>query len=198
MLHAMHYFMNHIITFTAESAEKAVTHLRAPRLFEIVNGPTLTSTLLNLQIKQAMQALLKEMTRAVLDGLDHILLGPKTKVSWASTFCVILIICLCIEAVQVASDSFAMAALRKDPACRLSRIDICHQLDDKPFKALVDIFHMAYKTSKARNKSRIGYNPIRNGLVVDENEGVTQQMVDLVNDIKQIMTVHGKRPSLIM
>jgi hypothetical protein len=50
MLYAMHYFMNRIITFTAESAENAITHLRASKL-EIVNGPILTSTLLNLQIK---------------------------------------------------------------------------------------------------------------------------------------------------
>lgn len=187
----MHYFMSRIITFTAESGEKAITHLRAPRLFEIVNGPTLTSTLLNLQIKQVMQALLEEMTRAVLDGLERIVLGPKTKASWASSFCIILIICLCVEAVQVASDSYAVAALRKDPACRLSRIEICRELDDISFKSLIDIFHMAYKTSKANKKTSIGFNPIRNGLAVDGNEGITQQMVDLVNDIKQIMTVHG-------
>jgi hypothetical protein len=192
----MHYFMSRIIMFTDESAKKAITHLRAP-IFEII-GPTLTSTLLNLQIKRTMQTLQMDMTRLVLEGLQRVFLGPKTKASWASCFCITLIICLCIEAVQVASDSHAMAALRKDPACHLSRIEICRQLDDKPFKSLVDLFHIAYKTSKAKNKCYLGLNPIRNGLVVDENGGVTQQMVDLVNEIKQIMTIHGKSPSQLV
>jgi hypothetical protein len=57
---------------------------------------------------------------------------------------------------------------------------------------------MAYRTSKAKIKSVIGFSPIRNGLAVDGNEGFTQQMVDLINDIKRIMTVYGKSLCLLV
>lgn len=190
MLYAMQYFMSRIITFTKDSAEKAVEGLRRPHKLNFAQ--TLTSTLLNLQIKQAMQGLLFATTNEVLRGLDGAISGPKTKAAWADIFCVILILCMCIEAVQVANDGHAMAALRKDSKCGLSRLDICRLLDKEPFIHLTEIFHMAYKTEKAGRKSRKGFNPIRCGLRVDPGEGVTLQMVKLVDDVKAIIDTHGK------
>jgi len=195
MLCAMHWFMSRIITFTKGSAEKVAESL--PRLRVSPSPQALTSTLLNLQVKQAMHSLLRDMTKAVLDGLEKAILGSKPKAHWAQNFCVILVLCICIEAVQVASDSFAIAALCKDPECGLSRLSICQALDKKLFKELTGLFHMAYKTyrTKGNHKSQTGFNPIRNGLVVYQDEGITQQMVDLVNEVRQIMTAHGKGPS---
>jgi hypothetical protein len=191
MFYAMHYFMSRIIIFTKDSAEKAVEGLRRPHKLNFAQ--TLTSTLLNLQIKQAMQGLLSTTSNAVLESLDCAMSGPKTKAAWADIFCAILILCMCIEAVQVASDSYAMAAIRKDPKCGLSRMDICRRLDEEPFKHLTEIFHMAYKTAKAsRKSSSIGFNPIHSGLRVNLDEGVTPQMVKLVSDIKAIITAYGK------
>jgi len=189
MLYAMHYFMSRMIIFTKDSAEKAVERIRRPHKLNFAQ--ILTSTLLNLQIKQAMQGLLLETTEAVLSGLDGKISGRK-KADWADNFCVILILCMCIEAVQVASDSHAMAALRKDSKCGLSRINICRLLDEKPFKHLAEIFHMCYNTKRANLKSHVGLNPIRNGLRVDLVEGITPQMVKLVNDVKAIMNTYGK------
>lgn len=190
--------MSRNITFTKNSAEKAAARLRRPQV--LPSAEVLTSTLLNLQVKQAMQSLLRDMTKAVLEGLETTILRLKTKAHWAETFCILLVLCMCIEAVQVASDRYATAALLKHPECGLSRLEICQALDDKLFKELTGIFHMVYKTYKAKGnrKSRIGFNPIHNGLVVHQDEGITQQMVDLVNEIKLIMTAYGKRPSSIL
>lgn len=99
---------------------------------------------------------------------------------------------MCIEAVQVASDSYAIAALHKDPKCGLSRLVICRLLDKEPFKPLTEIFHMRYNTARANLKSRVGLNPIRYGLRVDAVEGITPQMVKLVNDIKALMNTYSK------
>jgi hypothetical protein len=196
MLHAMHCFMSRIITFTKDSAEKAVETLRRPQLFPFAQA--LTSTVLNLQVKQAKQSLHREITREVLQELEKAMLGHKTKAHWAEIFCVLLVLCICIEAVQVASDSYAIAALGKFSDCRLSRTKICQALDDMPFKDLTGLFHMVYKTykTKGNQKSQIGFNPIHNGLEVYRDEGITQQMVDLVNEIKEIMTTHGRVPLL--
>jgi hypothetical protein len=191
MLHAMHYFMSRIITFTKESAEKAIEGLQKPHMLKFTQ--TLSSTLLNLQIKQAMQGLLSETTNAVLEELEAVTSKSKTKAaSWADIFCVTLILCMCIEAVQVASDSYAVAALRKDPNCGLDRLGICRALDEKPFKNLTELFHMAYKTPRVSRKCRLGFNPIRIGLAVNKEEGITLQMVELVDEVKRIMATHGK------
>jgi hypothetical protein len=194
MLHAMHYFMSRIITFTKASAEKVVGRLRRPQ--ELPFAQALTSTLLNSQIRQAMQRLLREMTRFVLEGLEKAISLPKTKANWADTFCVVLVLCICLEAVQVASDSYAMAALRDDPKCGLSRAAICQELDVEPFKRLTDLFHMAYKTRKAaaNKKSKKGFNPIRNGVTLNQGEEITPEMVDLVNEINLLIRDHGKSP----
>jgi hypothetical protein len=185
----MQYFMSRFIEFTEDSAEKAVERLQRPHKLNFAQ--TLTSTLLNLQIKQAMQGLLSATTKEVLDGLESAMSGPRTKAHWADAFCTILILCMCIEAVQVASDSHAIVALIVDSKCGVSRQDICRLLDEKPFKDLTEIFHMGFKTAKARPKRSIGFNPIRNGLLVDLVEGITPQMVKLVYDVRAIMNTYG-------
>jgi hypothetical protein len=190
MLYAMHYFLSRIITFTNDSAEKAIEGLKRPHALKFAQ--TLSSTLLNLQIKEAMQGLLSETTNAVLEELDKVMAKSKAKPSsWADIFCVVLILCMCIEAVQVASDSYAMVSLRKDSKCGLDRLKICQELDERPFKYLTELFHLAYKTPKA-NRKNPGFNPIRNGLVVNKEEGITKQMVKLVHEVKGIMATHGK------
>lgn len=189
----MHYFMSRIITFTKESAEKAIEGLRKPHTLRFAQ--TLSSTLLNLQVKQAMHHLLSETAHAVLEDLEKALSKSKGRPStWADIFCVILILCMCIEAVQVASDSHAMAALRQDPKRDLSRAKICRELDERPFKDLTELFHLAYKSRKVSRKGRLGFNPIRTGIMADEEEGITPQMVELVHEIMQIMIKHGICP----
>jgi hypothetical protein len=195
MLHAMHYFMSRIIGFSKTSAEMVVGRLRKPQVLPFAQA--VTSTLLNLQIKQAMQRLLRETTEQVLEGLDKAISLQKSKVNWADTFCIVLILCICLEAVQVASDCYAMAELRDNPKSGLSRPGICQQIDAKPFKQLTDLFHMVYKTQKAttNKKSKKGFNPIQNGISVNLGEEIPPQMVNLVNEVREIMTTHGEHSS---
>lgn len=191
MLHAMHYFMSRIIIFTEESAEKAVEGLRNPHTLNFAE--TLSSTLLDLQIKQAMQELVSDTTKVVLEELEKTLSKCKSKPAfWADIFCVVLILCICIEAVQVASDGHAMAALGHDPRWTQSRMEICRELDEIPFTGLTQLFHMAYKTPKASLKGRVGFNPIGVGVMVDKKEDITPQMVKLFHDIKTIIAEHGE------
>jgi hypothetical protein len=194
MLYAMHYFMSRIITFTKESAKEVVTSLRAPRMLPYNTGPTLTSTLLNLQIKQTMLTLLKHIMRDVLGGLEQLLTHRRTKSSWVDSFCVSLILFMCIELVQVQVDSFAVAACRKDPEFVKYRLNISRALDEEPSLQLEQLFHAAYRTfgSDVKQKGGLGFNPIRNGLRADQNNGITRQMTDLVQSIRQIMERYGK------
>ena len=135
---------------------------------------------------------IRETTREVLDKLERLWLGRRTKSSWAISISVILILCMCVEEVQLAFDSIAIATLHKIPSSHLSRPALCLRSEES-YRDLVDIFHLAYKTRQASAvKGSLGFNPIRNGLLVDEEGGITQRMVDLVNEIKQIMATHGE------
>jgi hypothetical protein len=193
MLYAMHYFMSHIITFTSTSAEEAVTKLRAPRMLPYTSGPILTSRLLNLQIKRAMYALMPSMMRDVLKGLEKLFAEYRSHSSWAESFCVVLILCTCIEEVQVSIDAFTIAASSRDPTCALRPLAKLRALEDA-CKQVTELFHESYKTARSgHDRSRSsGFNPIRDGLTPNESNGVTQQMADLVQDIRQILKHCGK------
>jgi hypothetical protein len=144
-----------------------------------------------------MHGWLFDMTGKVLEGLDAALAPGlhRAKAAWADNFCIVSILCICIEAVQVASDGCVVAALCKDPVSPLNRVVTCHELDKGAYTHFTDLFHTFYKTREKCNqysKGR-GLNPIRDGLAVNESEGITCQMVDLVLEIKDIMKRHGKQ-----
>jgi hypothetical protein len=144
-----------------------------------------------------MQGLLHDTIIEVLDGLEEALTPPKFEASWAELFCVVMVLCNSMEEVQIAAINTAITALSKDPEYRSPGLKICQELDETPFKQLTSLFHLAYKTKrvKGNQKSQLGINPIRYGLGVNPERGITQEMDDLVNEIKLIMTLHSMRPS---
>jgi hypothetical protein len=189
-LHAGYYFMDTLITLTEESATLAFDSLRSPGMLPY--SSTSTSPLINLQVKEVMQGLLKTMMSEVLEGLDILLKGLVTKASWANAFSVLTLLFNCIEVVQVTTDVQITTGTVESPDVSL-RIAAYRKLDEVVFKDWVQRFHNAYKSTK---RSRKAINPIRDGgLELNEEEGITQEMVDLVDRILEIMREHGMTPS---
>ena len=196
MLYWMLYSICHPLTFTSESAKEVVRHLRISRPLQVADRQILTAKLLELQIKGAMMLLFTEMATEVLVGLEHALPPRRSRSSWAICFCVYSILCICIEEVQIAVDAVIVSALCENLDSPLSRTEYCHRLDNEPYKPLVDIFHIVYSTEKANGKSRRGINPIQNGLSVNEEEGINEAEVNLVNEIQCLMQIYCKFPYL--
>jgi hypothetical protein len=196
MLHAMHYSMSRILTFTKESADEAISSIRMP--MKLPYAKSMTSKVLNAQIKCVMNTLLYEITREVLEGLEKEL-RTRTKASWATSFCVILILCICMEAVQVDTDGYIVQNIVNGKArgnramTRDAAIDVCRSLDDLPFKHCTDLFHGIYRTRKPKtgHRNERGFNPIRDGVDLDEKEGLNSATVQLVDDIRRIMIDYG-------
>jgi hypothetical protein len=92
------------------------------------------------------------------------------------------------------ADSCAIIGPRNDSTLKLSHTEIIRSLNERPFNHFLDLFHTVYKTHRPNehHNRALYFNPIRDGLVINENDGVNQQMVDLVNEIRQIMVEHGK------
>jgi hypothetical protein len=199
MLYAMHQFMSRITPLTERSAEKVIQQLQRPQSLPFVeashNPPIITARLLNVQIKHAMQRILRDMTGEVLKSFEtEMVIIPQKPDTWADNFCIVLILCMCIETAQVGSDSRAMTKLRTDRTCTLSRSQLCQHLDHVPFTRLTHLLHTAYKTNraKANNKGKLGFNPVQFGFPNKAVEGITPQMRTLVSEVKQIMVDHGK------
>ena len=200
MLYSIHFFLGQTITFTDVSAHNVASSLQNP-----VSPPCniyLLSRILNRQVKSAMNTLLCALTGDVLGELERDL-NAKRKASWATSFCVVSILCLCMEAVQIAMNGFGMHTRlhgqEADIPSAKDSIEVCRILDAKPFTHAVELFHTVYKTRKisAANKKNRVYNPIRDDPVINFAEGMDQAFVDLANAAREIVFSHSKNPHRI-
>jgi hypothetical protein len=192
----MHFFMSKIIAFTKDSANKVVGNLRSPT--QLPYGRSMSSKLLNYQIKREVCLLQRELTLEVLEKL-HGELRTKSKDSWATKFCVIIILSMCMEAIQLAIDGFLVQKLLSKDATNKpseSRDDgfaFGRRIDERPFGDCIDIFHMMYKSGKFERESNgKTFNPIRDGVDGERSKGIDDETVSLVNDIRRIMSDHRK------
>lgn len=198
MLYNVHYFMGRTVKFTDKTADKVASTLRQPIPRRYENS--LISKLLNRQIKSAMHCLLRDLTREVLEELEKDL-KTRSKAVWATSFCVISIICICIEDVQVAINGLIMDMKVNSSESHIPSskecIETCRKLDDIPFEHAVRLFHGIYKTQKAPSTYRNDhiYNPIRDGARIDFKEDLDQESADLVNDVRKILRDHCEHPS---
>lgn len=190
----MHFFMSKIITFTKGSDKRVFENLRSPT--QLSYGRSMSSKLLNYQIKREVYLLQLELTVEVLEELQAEL-RRKSKGLWATLFCVIMILSMCMEAVQLAIDGFIVQGLLKKDVTNISsesRADgfqIGRRLDHLLFGDCLDIFHMIYRSGKFEKEStRKTFNPIRDGINVDTSKGIDKETVQLVNDIRRIMSDH--------
>jgi hypothetical protein len=194
MLPSIYYFMSTTVNLTNASKIHVEENLRRPTIRSY--NSSIASRLLNRQLKASIHALRYGVMREVLQDLESEL-RMRRKAMWATCFCVAVIICTCIEEAQTAMDAFAMYTgthgnVRDRPSSDAT-IDACRQIDDALFVHLFEDFHGTFKTHQPYkpHSNKSGYNPIRDGPRVNEQEGFDQHAVDLVNEIRQIITNHG-------
>lgn len=196
MLYAMHDFMGRVITIADGTGCGAFEHPDTAK--ELTYDFELTSKILNRQLKHAMHLLLQETTRDVLDRLEREL-KTRTKASWAPCFCTILILCISIEELQIAVHGFAVhKATRKSKTncfSRASGFETSRKLDELLYNDCKTLFHAIYNSHKSKSGLRNekgGFNPIRDAYDVNENEGITQAMHDLVGEVHELLGDSGE------
>jgi hypothetical protein len=187
MLYATEYFMTRSLLFTDDSAKRAMRSLKRP--MQLPYSPDVSSRLITRQVKHEMCKLLHEVTAEVLEGLEKEL-RSRTRSSWAMSFCIILVLSMYAEMVQVVTDvRLVRQILEGSSVSRDISIETCRILDDLPIAQCSEIFHAVYHTSKPIRgpRNERGFNPIRDGLEVDAEEGINQDMADLVEQIRDIV-----------
>jgi hypothetical protein len=193
MIYAMHCFMGRTVALTKQSLERVIHQLRKPSLQAYQTN--LISRLLNSQVKSAMHGLMREVTWDVLEKLERELKTRK-KTVWATSFCVISILCISIEDAQNAIDGFGMYT--KFLGANFSSfshgdcIQACRKLDDCLFAHLKDLFHGVFRTKKALSAGQKGYafNPIRTGLT--DFSDLDQSSLNLINDVRRVISDKGR------
>jgi len=193
MLYAMFYFMTRSITFTEASAEEIIRSIQHPTQFRYKRDRS--ARLITRQIKQVMSVLLHQTTADVLDGLEREI-RSRDKLAWGTSFCIILILCMCVEMVQVAADvRIVRKMVTASPHPAVTRdisIDLCRKLDDIPMAQCIGIFHALHRTKKPKigPRNEHGFNPLRDGLEIDSGAGITQELVDFVEDMRGVVRKH--------
>jgi hypothetical protein len=155
--------MSCLVTFTDKSACEIYAKLGGsakPQAY-------LSSRLLNRQIKYIMHKLHREITLDVLEGLERSL-RSRTKDSWGHSFCTILILCLCIESLQIAADVMVLWDMQEkgDKASnnRAQSLNACEELDEYPFGQCKKLFHDIYRSHKDASRGGRGdnaFNPLK-------------------------------------
>jgi hypothetical protein len=196
MLYALHFFLKEKLLFTDETAREALQRLRSPVQLPYVRD--LSPKLITRQVKHEIYILVREKTEEVLQGLEKELTKAK-KGSWGNCFCVIMLLCMCAEMVQVQADLKVVYELSNNlGGPNLSRgtsIDVCRNLDTRPIWQCMAMFHKIYRSDKrnTNHKMERAFNPLRDGIRTDSKEGVDEPMLNLVRDIRRVVSDLGMR-----
>lgn len=195
--------MNTGVRFTPTSFSVIKASIRNPPVQEITSR--LVSRLLNRQLKYTVNEVIKTETENLLEDLQRELYR-KSKSVWTTTFCVILILCICIEEVQTAMEGLVLHSQHNAGSLKVDgdeAILACRRLDDLPFAHMCELFHIVFKSHKAgrkstgknqkRKTSSAGFNPLRGEMAErNESEGFGKEEVELVSEIRSIMKDLGE------
>lgn len=156
-LHAMHFFMRTLITFTPESAAIVA---RADGMFRGVTCPPnnyQSSRLLGRELKYFMHKIHKLNLGKVLGKFEKYVKRQETAM-WPVCFCVVIILCLCTEDIQIATNNFLSHDKQVFDQSRPGYHE-CQDLEKLPF---AQIFHDAFGTHKkpTGHGNKSSFNPM--------------------------------------
>jgi hypothetical protein len=196
MVNRIHYAIDHLITFNEESASKSLENLQNPP----ATPPSLSflsAKVLNRQIKGVFHFLQKELQKGVLDEFDKEL-RQKNKDDWALYLCTFLVLCMCAEEIQVATDGIVLKIISdeggdptKPSRARQVGIEVCSRIERYVLGHSWILVHG--KLNGVLRKPNIFIH----GCPIDDESGHTESVVNLVDDIRQIITDHSEGPALL-
>ncbi|KAL3428254.1 fungal Zn binuclear cluster domain containing protein [Phlyctema vagabunda] len=191
MLHAINYFISHVVTFSKESASE-VLETAGAYAYCSPSEPYLSSRLLNRQVKYGMHKLHRELTREVLEGLEKSM-RTKSRDSWGPSLCVLLVLALCIENTQIAADTFVVCDLDNDDDApsgynRGHSFNACVALEEYPFQQCTRLFHDIYRSHKEGTRAKdSAFNPFKADCEVDVRAGWDRETNMMVLEMRELI-----------
>ena len=187
--------MARILTFTKDSAS-LVTRVSRKDLGLDFPSDVISSRLLNRQLKYAMHILHRHQNKIVLQEFESHL-KKREQAGWPISFCVVLILCLCMEDIQIATNNFVFSDAEISQELRSESYEACWQLEDKPYRQCTQLFHDMYRSYKQPNghATEGGFNPIAQDGFHQTNWSQATQ--DMVHGIRQIINDSSRHTMLM-
>ncbi|KAK3898075.1 hypothetical protein C8A05DRAFT_19276 [Staphylotrichum tortipilum] len=159
-IYAMHFVMTRHLCMTARN----ISDLQSTGL--VPQGvPWVTPRVLNRQIKAVVDEMLCREMQLLFENFSKSL-KPKLRREWAPCLASFLVLCLFMESVEVAADTFVVSDneinLRHHYAPAWKRafvLDINAQIENMPFKQFAFQFHQIYQTH-SRDAAARSFNPL--------------------------------------
>lgn len=158
-----------------------------------VNGsfaslPSESSRVLNRQIKAALYGILKKLMPEALKELDG-RLRRQEKGSWAVSLLTHLLLCICVEQIQLAVDAFVLAMIDSEGAdhiyIRQGGRDVCRSLEQRTLDHSWLLLEGILKGITKKD------NPFKASAEINDESGMNEAEKNLVNDIRQIAIDHS-------
>ncbi|KAK0621474.1 hypothetical protein B0T17DRAFT_534179 [Bombardia bombarda] len=191
-IYAMHHVMSQQLCLTRQT----IINLAATKLVP-QNQTWVTPRVLNRQIKSVIdEMLIKEMT-ALFEHFSKSL-KPKSRREWAPCLAAFLVLCLFMESVEAAADTFVISETEigirsgRGYASEWKRsfaLGINQEIENLPFKQFAFQFHQIYQTH-SRDSGTRSFNPLVDDLCLDEHRGEMGDGVDeMVDGLRDILRV---------
>ncbi|KAI1467064.1 uncharacterized protein F4812DRAFT_430994 [Daldinia caldariorum] len=185
------YVTHYVLTRQLCLTEATIVSLQDTNMVPRGN-PWLTSRVLNRQVKAVLDEMLLKEMQSLFEGFSKSL-KPKLRREWAPCLAAFLVLCLFMETVETAADTFVISqneiAFRNRSRPEYQRdfaLALCREIDNLPFKQFAYQFHQVYQTH-TRDTGAKAFNPLADAgfSQMDELEPPAAQMVSELRELLQ-------------
>jgi hypothetical protein len=159
-VYAMHYAMTRHLSFTRQTVVSLSSTGLVPQNVEFV-----TSRMLNRQVKMLLDEVAQKEVLQLFGSLGKAL-KEKSKREWAPCLASFLLLCLFMESVETAADSYVVAeneiCIRRQAAPAYKRsaaLDSNEELENLPFRQFAYQFHQVFQTH-TKDATTKPFNPL--------------------------------------
>ncbi|KAI1878171.1 uncharacterized protein JN550_000353 [Neoarthrinium moseri] len=186
-IYATHYVLTRHLCLTPTSVHGLEHTKLVPQ-----DVPWLTPRVLNRQIKSMLDELLQKDMQGLFDSFSKSL-KPKSRKEWAPCVAAFLVLCLFMEAVETAADTFVISQneinIRNKTIPEYKRefaLQVCKEVENLPFKQFAYQFHQVYQTH-TRDASTKAFNPLQDYNFADQGDldGAALEMVIGLRELLQ-------------
>ncbi|KAI2630851.1 hypothetical protein GGR54DRAFT_173434 [Hypoxylon sp. NC1633] len=188
------YVVHYVLTRQLCLTEATSASLRHTGLLP-QNNPWLTARVLNRQVKAALDEMLLKEMQSLFDGFSKSL-KPKLRREWAPCLGAFLVLCLFMETVETAADTFVVSqneiAIRNRSKPEYRRdfaLALCREIDNMPFKQFAYQFHQIYQTH-TRDTGAKAFNPLVDGNSAQVAE-LDENAAEMVKELKELLQGDG-------
>ncbi|OTB06781.1 hypothetical protein M426DRAFT_318491 [Hypoxylon sp. CI-4A] len=184
------YVMHYVLTRQLCLTQSTIASLRDTNMVP-QNNPWLTTRVLNRQVKAVLDEMLLREMQLLFDGFSKSL-KPKLRREWAPCLAAFLVLCLFMETVETAADTFVVSqneiALRNRSKPEYRRdfaLDLVKEIDNMPFKQFAYQFHQIYQTH-TRDTGAKAFNPLAEANLSQVAE-LDDAAAEMVADLKELL-----------